>query len=589
MTGSTDYRTDVAKSSFNRRRLLSLIGGGVGVVLIDGLLAACGKSKSQATSTVPTGSNATQQASSAATSTSANSTVAATSSTQSSGGGTTTLVVAANFDIQSLDPARGLDTNAEMTNHATYDSLVTFSGADISTPKPSLGKSWEVSQDGMTYTFTLQSGVKFVSGNPLTSADVKWSFDRVTNIKSNPAFLLNPVAEVQALDPGTIVLKLKSAYPGILPILSSPSLGAIDSELVKGQGGDSSPDAKDKDTAEQYLNQHSAGTGPFILDSYEPNDHVTLAKNPDYWRGAATSDRVAVQNITDAASQKTQLTAGSVDIAIGLTQDQLPALKNAQNVKATSSTTATTFYVLMNNNPDVGGPFSNPTVQQAVRLALDYDGILALAGEGAQRLAGIIPTLFPGAMDSSAAVKSDPEKAKSLLQSANLGTISGVLSYSSDQVFFGIQTSVLAQKVQADLQAVGMTISLDGLPISPALQKYRAAKDQLGVWSWTADYPDASDFLVYVPGRTVGKRAGWPEDASPDAKALADLARQAESEVDDAKRKQLYQSVDQKLVEIGPYAPLFLPAAPYAFRTNIQGVTLNSVWLVDYYAVNKSS
>jgi peptide/nickel transport system substrate-binding protein len=242
----------------------------------------------------------------------------------------------------------------------------------------------------------------------------------------------------------------------------------------------------------------------------------------------------------------------------------------------------------MNADPKVGGPFANPKVQQAVRYALDYDGIMQLAGEGAQRLAGVIPNLFPGSLDPTTAITHDPDKAKSLIDEANVGKISGTLSYSSESVQFGIQSSVLAQKIQSDLMAVGMDIALDGLPNAPALEKYRGAQDQIGIWSWTADYSDASDYLVYAPGRTVGKRTGWTEDASPDAQELVELAHQAETEIDDVKRKQLYQQFGQKMNEVGPYAPLFLPAAPYGYRANIQGVTLNSVWGVDFYVVKKS-
>jgi peptide/nickel transport system substrate-binding protein len=108
------------------------------------------------------------------------------------------------------------------------------------------------------------------------------------------------------------------------------------------------------------------------------------------------------------------------------------------------------------------------------------------------------------------------------------------------------------------------------------------------VWGWTADWPDPSNFLVYLPGRTVGKRAGWPADASPDATALAKLGDQAEREIDTPKRVELYERVARRIAEIGPYAPLFQPAVPYAVRSNVRGATYNSVWEVDLSAISKS-
>ena len=498
-----------------------------------------------------------------------------------------TLVVGASFIIKSLDPGRTIETTSNTINHATYDSLVTFDGEDLSTPKPSLATEWKVSEDGKTYTFKLRRNVKFAGGNPFTAADVKWSLERVVNLKNNPAFLLASLEEVQVPDPYTVVLRLKAPNPALLPILSSPSLAPVDSKLVTEHAGDASAAAKEKDKAEGFLNGRSAGTGAYVLDRYVPDQEIVLVRNPAHWRGAPKLDRIVIRNITEPATQKLQLERGDLDIATGLDQDQIRALRATAGVVARTSPAATTFYVLMNDNAAVGGPFANPKVQQAVRLALDYDGILALAGTGAVRLAGVIPTMFPGALDPRQAVRTDRNKARELLKEANVGEVRGTLTYASDSTIWGVQMSLLAQKIQADLGAAGMRIALNGLPRTTALQLYRDGKNQLGVWSWAADYPDGSDFLVYAPGRTVGKRAGWLPEAGPEARELADLAQAADTEADPGKSAALYRRFEERLAQIGPYAPLFQPAVPYAFRANVKGVTFNSVWGVDLWTVTK--
>jgi peptide/nickel transport system substrate-binding protein len=499
------------------------------------------------------------------------------------------LVIGANFVIQSLDPGRSIETTTNMINHSTYDSLVTFDGEDLTTPMPRLAAEWTVSEDGTSYTFTLQPDVTFASGNPLTSADVKWSFDRVRNLQSNPLFLVEKITGVEAPDPQTVVITLDTPYPGILPILASPSLGVLDSALVSENGGTDAADAAETDTAEEFLNSQSAGSGPYMLTSYLPDQEVVLERNPNYWREPGAFDRIVIRNITEAATQKLQVEAGDIDIATGLSQDQVPTMQGSEGVTVNSSAAATTFYVLMNNNPEVGGAFSNPLIQQAVRYALKYDEILAIAGPGASRLAGIIPTVFPGALDPTEATMTDQEQARSLISEAALDSVTGQLSYASDSVIWGVQMDVLAQKIQSDLAEVGIELELDGLPRSTALQKYRDAENQVGVWSWAADFPDASNFLVYLPGRTVGTRAGWPADASPETEALVGLGEQAEATVDDAERIELYQEVETTIREIGPYAPLFQPAVPYAFRSDLSGVTYSSVWGVDLYAVSRSA
>ncbi|HEV3164250.1 MAG TPA: ABC transporter substrate-binding protein [Isosphaeraceae bacterium] len=421
----------------------------------------------------------------------------------------------------------------------------------------------------------------------MTSADVKWSFDRVRYIKGNAAFLMDGVEDVLAPDPSTVVIKLDAPRPSILPILSSPVLGAVDSKLVMQNGGDASPDAKEKDKAEGYLNAHSAGSGPYAIESHTPNQEIVLVKNPTYWRGAPPLSRIVIRNIQEPATEELLLKKGDLEIAWGIGPDEARSLRNAPGVTVKTTPALNLLYVIMNNNPQVGGPFSNPKVQQAVRYAIDYNGILALAGPGSVRLEGVIPTNLPGALPSSGAIKTDLEKARQLLKEANVGDVKGQLSFSTGRVFYGVQFGIVAEKVQADLAKVGIQLALDGLPSSVALQKYRDAKNQLGVWAWAADYPDVSDYLVFVPGRTVAKRAGWPADASPQAQELAQLAAKAETEVDNAKRVALYQQVNRKIAEIGPFAPLFQPVAPYAFRSNLRGVSLASTWFVDYAAVRK--
>jgi|SRR5579864_149783 len=498
-----------------------------------------------------------------------------------------TLVTGFSFDIKTLDPGRQLENGSSHIGHATYDSLVTFDGADLTTPKPSLATGWKVSPDGKTLTFTLRRNVRFATGNPLTSADVKWSFDRVRYIKGNGAFLLNGVQDVLAPDPYSVVIQLDAPHPAILPILSSPVLGVLDSKVVTQNGGDASPDAKEKDKAEAYLNDHSAGSGPYILESQTRDQEIVLVKNPTHWRGAPSISRVVVRNIKEPATEELMLKRGDLEIAWGIGPDEARSLRQTPGVTVKTAPALNLLYVIMNNNPQVGGPFSNPKVQQAVRYALDYNGILALAGPGSVRLAGVIPTTLPGALPSSEAVKTDLDRAKQLLKDANPGDLKGQLSFSTGNVFYGVQFGIVAEKVQADLAKVGIQITLDGLPSSIALQKYRDAKDQLGIWAWAADYPDVSDYLVFVPGRTVGKRAGWPADASPDTQALADLATKAETEIDNAKRVSLYQQVNRKIAEIGPFAPMFQPVAPYAFRSTLRGVVLASTWFIDYTTVKK--
>ena len=498
------------------------------------------------------------------------------------------LIVGDYFTIKTLDPGRTLEILSWTINHATYDSLVTFAGEDLKTPRPSLATTWDVSPDGRTYTFTLRPGIKFASGNLLTSADVKWTLDRVKNLKSNPTFFLDGLDEVQAPNPATVVIRLSEPKPSIIPRLASPSLAPLDSKVLMANGGDAGTDAKTKDAAEPYLNAHSPGTGAFVLESYTPNQEAVLRRNPNHWRKPSPLDRIVIRNIPEPQTERFQVARGELDVATGLTDPQAKALRGARNITVRSSPSATSFYILMNQDPALGGPFSNPKVQQAVRYAIDYQGLMQIAGSGAVRLAGLIPTNFPGGLNAREAAKTDLPRARALLKEANLGEIQGKISYASGWVRMGVQMDLVVQKIQADLAAVGIKLELYGLALPTALQQYRDGKNQVGVWAYAADYADADDYLVFLPGRNVGKRAHWSEDASPQAQELSKLGQQAESESDLRKRTELFQQVERMLAQVGPYVSLFQPAIPFAYQSAMSGVTFNSVWGLDLYAISRS-
>lgn len=497
-----------------------------------------------------------------------------------------TLVVGANFSILSMDPARTVSATSMNVLHSTYDSLTIFEGSDLKTPKPNLANSWSITPDGLTYAFTLRSDAKFESGNPVTSRDVKWSLERLNNVKGISAFYVASVASVDAPDPAHVTIKLKAPNSGLLAILAAPPTGVLDSKLLADKGADASPSAKDNDKAEAYLNGHSAGSGPFVMTTYTPNQQVVLERNPNYWGTRPFFDKVVIQHQPEAATEKLQLERGDIQIAMGLGQDQASALQGTANVSVNTAPVATNFFVMFSMNPDLAGPLADPRVRDAIRYALDYDGIMKIAGPGAVRLGGVIPALLPGALESNTAIKQDKDKAKQLLQQVG-SPVKVKLSIGSDYVSGGVQFSVLGQKIQSDMQAVGIDVAIDGRPLAAWKADYIGGKLQMTVATYAADWPDPSNFLVFSPDGSVGVRAQWSAKSNADAAAILDLGQQAQAEVDATKRVAKYQQYDTKLQQVGPYVPLFQPATPLGWRSELKGVAFNTTWQVAYAAVSK--
>ena len=383
-------------------------------------------------------------------------------------------------------------------------------------------------------------------------------------------------------------MKLSRPVPALLAILTTPSLSPVDTKVVTANGGDAGPDAKDKDKAEAYLNSHSAGTGAFVLESYVPQQEIVLVKNPNYWRGPASLDRVVVRNVIEPSAQALMVQKGDMDIAVNIQADQARQLRNVQGVVVKSSPELNVVNIIINTNPEISGQFANPKVREAIRYAIDYQGVMALTAPGTRRSAGVIPPSFPGARPTSEAVKTDKQRARALLQQANLTNLEGTFFYSSTYAGFGLDLAVLAQKIQQDLAAIGIKLKIVDEPYVTEVTQYRQGKLPMGIGGWLADYMDQSDYLVFLPGRTVGKRLQWFVDSSPEAREIAKLGEQTETEVDPAKVIGLYQQLDRRLSEQGPYIPLYQPAVSIAYRSNLKGVTYTTGWYVDYSTISKT-
>jgi peptide/nickel transport system substrate-binding protein len=499
-----------------------------------------------------------------------------------------TLVVGASFDIKSLDPARGFEQIGGMVHKATYNTLVTLHETDLSVVVPDLAESWDVSPDARTFTFRLRPGVRFHSGNEMTSADVKWSVERAMGIKGNPSFILDGITSIETPDPLTVVFHKSDPDPAFIAKGSFPVFAVLDSKTVMANGGTSGPDSNTTDQAEQWLNQNSAGTGPFVMTRYVPDVEVVVQKFQGFWAGDARFDRVIYRNIPTAATQKLTLQAGDIDIATEISPDSVADLQNDPNLRVVQGTGADIFFLLMNQNPALtGGIMSNPLVQLAVRYSIDYDGINALVGGPAQTPATILPLGFLGAYGPDRAFRRDLAQAQSLLERAGYGNGFDVdLQYPTNFSRSGVSFDIVAQKIQADLAEAGINVTLKPGEINTELANYRAGTEGFGFWLWGPDYFDSNDYLAFLPEGIVGKRANWTNENSD--VAIQQLRDQINVETDTATRAALWQQAQDYLMQAGPFAVIVQPGVYIGTRSNIGNYTYHAQWRVNPYVLTKS-
>ena len=321
-----------------------------------------------------------------------------------SGGGT--LVIDSSFDLKTVDPGREYELTGQMLTKGMYETLLTFANNDLTKPVGDLASSYVLSPDAKTLTLTLAQGRVFSDGTPITADDVVFSLQRLIGMKGNPSFLLDGVT-VSKKDDSTVVLTSATPNPALPFILPNPALSVVNSKVVKANGGTTD----EKDAAEKYLNGASAGSGPYVLKSLDVASQAVLTKNPKYnGPDKPAYDTVVIRNVK-AATQVLNVQKGDSQVALDLSGDQVKGLDTSK-VTVTSGPSAYTIFLLLNQGAAVSPATSNPQYVSAVKKAIDYTGLLGVAGTGAVQPAGIIPSLIAGTLPASDALKQDVAGAK---------------------------------------------------------------------------------------------------------------------------------------------------------------------------------
>ena len=499
--------------------------------------------------------------------------------------GKTTLVLGIDIsDSRTFDPARQFEYSPPTTMRAAYETLVTMTPGDYVHVKPLLAKSWKLVDGGKAWQFQLREGVKFASGNPLTAEDVKFSFERLINVKDQPAEIAENIASVEVVDPLTVKLVMADKSQPLLNILSSVTFAVYDSKTVKAQGGTSGKDAEKADKATAWLDQHSAGTGPYVLTSWVRNSELVLERNKGYWRAPAAFERVVIRHSSDSAAQLLALRRGDLDAAFNLTPDQLNGLGRDASLRIVSTTSLDFLYMTVTSGAELNKALGTRAARQALAHAIDYDGIIKglMAGQ-ATRPATFIPVGLDGsteALTKEIGYREDLPLAKKLLTEAGLaGGFSFKLTYAKAAIA-GTTYDVVAQKIQSDLARVGITAELDPMDQTTLRTQYKEGKSQSVLTFWNPDAPEPYLWAAASIQR-VAKRVRWTVP-----KELTDLVTRAGGEPDPAKQAGYYREYQKALVDQANYIMLVQPVFRVATSRTVSGFDLTAAgWVVDLYDV----
>jgi peptide/nickel transport system substrate-binding protein len=500
----------------------------------------------------------------------------------SAGTGSNQVIIALDPDFFTFDPGRCYEHFSMLVMNACYDNLVKFIKGKVE-PVKHLVESYEVSPDGKVFTFNLRSGVEFVSGNNLSSKDVKWSFDRVKNLKANPSFLAENIDKVETLDEKTVRVYLKKQDGAFLYKLTASAFAILDSELVKSHGGISGVNAATDDTAEEWLNRNSAGSGPYILSKFSPNVETILERNDNYWKGAAPVEKIILKDIPDANTQLLTVQKGDIDIAYSLGEDQIRQLGDAADVDVLPFQTLSMIFLMFNEDSEIGGPMANKDVQAAVEYALDYKGIQTIAGKGAITPMSIIQVGFLGALPPRDPEYTNVEKAKELLVKAGYPNGFSVTLNTINRETEGVDWVILAQKIKEDLSKIGIDAKIRSTELPIGIDEYRRAIRAFRLAGWQPDYLDSNNQLAFLPGEVVGLRANWKADANP---KLIQLGEAAMIETDDKKRAEILKEIQEIMVEVSPYIPLLQPSKQIVIKKGLKGIEYSDAYRLEVYTLS---
>ena len=505
-------------------KAMGIAGGGV-------LIGAC------APQTTPSGG---QQASPVAA-------ASATPAESPKAGGTLKVILDRN--VPSFDPHLNANNALVRCMSPAYSLLVQFDPNDDSKIIPDLAEKWDISSDGRSYTFKLRQGVRFHDGAPLTSADVKFSLDRIANRDGrNPGLVrsefLNAVQQVDVPDPQTVRAILRRPDASFLSTLAMAFMAIVPKHVVEAKGN---------------LSKDVVGSGPFKFSKYEANVRLVFEKNADYLdKPRPYLDAVEFVIITDQtarfAATKTGQTQISAQGGSGPTGAHAAELEQTMKGKVTVWRTQDLTPEALSFNM-TRKPWDDQRVRKAMHLGLDRQSYAKLVHDGNFTIGGFLALPGWGLTESEVLQlpgyrqpkDADRAEAKRLLAAAGFPS--------------GFQTKILGangqedlrrmQYLQQDYRQIGVDMTIEAVEATAFLQRQQAHSYDTVVGSFSVQSPDPTPILLgtyHSQGTQNLSLSGFPD--------VDKLIEQQAAELDTAKRHELVREVERKLLDYVPRPPI---------------------------------
>jgi peptide/nickel transport system substrate-binding protein len=478
-------------------------------------------------------------------------------------GGVPTFRIAIDVDPDTLDPAGQTSTTVQNVVDTIVEPLVKLQ--PDGTIGPGLAEHWEVSADGLAYTFTLRPGVSFHDGVELTADAASQSLQRFVDTRL-PAPMRGPfnaalVQSIAAVDTSTLVIRLRGAFPPLLTYLAGTQTGIV------------SPNQ-----ARQFPTTYSdtpIGTGPFRFKERRNGESVTLERFDAYWGQKPAYPRMQFRIVPEAATRESLLLANQVELAIVPPASDLPALQKSGTLTVLMGPSCRTVFVGMDLTLPGGTPLSIKKVRQALNYAIDRDGIIkSVLFDAATPLdAPMAPNVF--GYSRTGPYGFDPGRAKQLLLEGGVPQLQLRFIHPIGRSMQETQAAQVAQAIAGNLRSVGVYTDLTGYDWPSFLAAINVPEDKgtahMHLFTWAPGFLDASQQMSQFV------RGNWPPRGLATThytnRQVEQLVAQADRETDSQKRADLYSQAQRLVWDDAPWIFLWVPTYPIVYSTRVRGIT----------------
>lgn len=472
------------------------------------------------------------------------------------------LRVGLTADPAELDPHKTNLTAAWHVIEHVYNGLVTTNPA--LEPVPNLAESWDISEDGRTYTFHIRQGVLFHNGRELVADDVKYSYERVLDPETaSPAAAdLASAESIEVVDDYTVEITLEAADSSFLAKLMGSSLAIVPQEVVEAEGD---------------LMNTMVGTGPFKFVEYVPNSMLVVEANPDYFEeGLPYLDGIEFQIVPDNTARTTALSSNTVDFIEYAPAQDMPIFEADESIVVTGDENTNIRYFAFNTERE---PFTDVRVRQAVAMAVDRMPIIDAAIFGAGQPTNIVfPATYWAGYESEIPAP-DYEGAKALLAEAGYPDGFETELHSWSQYPFLSNAAIVLQE---QLKQIGIESELRFEENATYLANYFDSNFDISV-TGTSAYVDPNDVIQSNFASDSGNNASNYASEEMDALIVAGM-----EETDQEARAAIYREIQELIKTDLPWVPLFIASQYEAMKDFVKGydhyptgsnVSFKKVWL----------